>query len=103
MVGVAAVAVVLPQETCNYFVDAVVSYCNPKDVAYPNILIIVFDWYSNISIKESTHIKRGQPSHRVCITSMMKNIPKQDDWNKFLNNEEIIINLNQYKRNVNIH
>lgn len=34
---------------------------------------------------------------------MMKNIPKRDDWNKFLNNEEIIINLNQYERNINIH
>ena len=65
-------------------------------------MTIVLDAYNNTSIKQLDQKRSAKP---IYITSMMQKMPKQDDWNKFLNNEEnkselekplsIIINLNQ--------
>ena len=70
--GMAAVAVVPPQETCKNFADAILSYCKPKYVTCPKSLTIMFDSYNSTLIKQSTQIKRGQPGCRVYITSMMQ-------------------------------
>ena len=61
----AAVAVVLPQETYKDFADAILSYCKPKDVTCPKCSTIMFDSYNSTSIKQSTQIKRGQPGRSI--------------------------------------
>ena len=61
----AAVAVVLPQETDKDFADAILSYCKPKDVTCPKCSTIMFDSHNSTSIKQSTQIKRGQPGRSI--------------------------------------
>ena len=84
----AATAIVPPQETNKDFADAIFIYCKPKDVTCPKSFIAIFDTYNNTSVKQPTQIRRGQPSLRVYITSMMQKIPKRRDRNNIFNNEE---------------
>ena len=86
--GMAAVAVVPPQEIYKDFADAILSYCKPKDIACPKSLTVIFGSYNSTSRKQSTQIKRVQPGRRVYITSMMQKMTTRDDWDKFLNNGE---------------
>ena len=52
MDGMAAIAVMPPQETYKSFADAILSYQKLKDVTKG--LAIIFDLYNSTSIKQST-------------------------------------------------
>ena len=81
MDGMAAVIVAYKD-----FADAILSYCKSKVGICPKSLTIIFDSYNSTPITQSTQIKRGQPSRRVYITSMIQKMLTRDDWDKFLNN-----------------
>ena len=75
------------------YAERLLKFCTPAMDYTPKSLTIVFDSYSQSTIKQLTQDRRGTSGRRIYVTSTEQSMPKGSEWTNFLKNNSNKFNL----------
>ena len=97
--GLAAIRSLKPKDTFEEWIDTLLRFITPPDIAEASVIGMINDTYSSYSTKSGTRKRRGDGT-RTHVEGAKQHMPSGMKWQEFLensNNKEDLVNLNIFK------